>query len=147
MRANQSKSFWLFTIARWACIPFSVLGGYVCFRWAHELYGRNAGLVALVLWCFCPNILGHGQLITPDVSATALGVLAGYLFWRWLKQPAWSTALAAGLALGLVELTKFTFVVLFPLWPLLWVVYRWNDLRAMDWPARGREVVCRIQGP
>ena len=45
--ANGERSFWLFTIARWACIPFSLLGGYMCYRWASELYGDMAGLLAL----------------------------------------------------------------------------------------------------
>ena len=62
-------------------------GGYVCFRWARELYGDWSGLLALTLWCFEPNILANGQLITPDMGATALGVTAGYCFWKWLKQP------------------------------------------------------------
>lgn len=85
--ANGSRSFWYFTIARWACIPLSFLGAYICFRWARELYGCLAGYLALALWCFCPNILGHAQMITPDAGAAALGVAACYLFWHWLGQP------------------------------------------------------------
>ena len=69
----------MFTLARWACIPFSLLGAYVCYRWAADLYGELAGAWSLVLWCFSPNILAHAQLITPDLGATALGVTAGYL--------------------------------------------------------------------
>ena len=111
--ANGERSFWLFTWARWACIPFSLLGGYVCFRWARELYGDWSGLLALTLWCFDPYILANGQMITPDMGATALGVAAGYCFWKWLKKPHWGTAALAGLALGLAELTKTTWVLLF----------------------------------
>ena len=51
LNANGSAVFKLFTIARWACIPFSVLGGYVCYRWAMELYGVHSGLLAVSLWC------------------------------------------------------------------------------------------------
>jgi 4-amino-4-deoxy-L-arabinose transferase-like glycosyltransferase len=122
--ANGQRSFWLFTLARWACIPFSLLGGYICFRWARELYGDLAGFLALSLWCFSPNIIAHGQLITPDVAATALGVTAAYVFWKWLKAPVWSRALLAGLVLGLAELAKMTWIILFGLWPLLW--FFWN---------------------
>src|SRR4051812_48574856 len=32
-QANGFRTCWLMTIARWACIPFSLLGGYICFRW------------------------------------------------------------------------------------------------------------------
>ena len=98
--ANGERSFWFFTWVRWACIPFSLLGGYICYRWARELYGDWSGLLALTLWCFGPNILANGQMITPDMGATVLGVTAAYVFWRWLKRPGWMLALAAGLALG-----------------------------------------------
>jgi hypothetical protein len=126
--ANGERSFWFFTWARWACIPFSLLGGAICFRWARELYGDWSGLLALILWCFGPNILANGQMITPDMGATALGVTAAYVFWKWLKQPTWLLALASGLTLGLALLTKATWIILFGLWPTLWLL--WQTSRA-----------------
>ena len=129
LAVNGERSFWLFTIARWACIPFSLLGGYVCFRWARELYGEPAGILALALWCFSPNIIAHGSLITPDSGATALGVTAAYFFWRWLKQPTWSRVLVAGVTLGLAELTKMTWIILFGLWPLVWLIWQCSSDR------------------
>jgi 4-amino-4-deoxy-L-arabinose transferase-like glycosyltransferase len=129
---NGERSFWFFTWARWACIPFSLLGGYICYRWARELYGEGSGLLALTLWCFGPNILANGQLITPDMGATALGVTAGYLFWKWLKQPHWLLVPVVGLALGMAELTKMTWILLFILWPLLWLIWRAPDWRRLS---------------
>jgi 4-amino-4-deoxy-L-arabinose transferase-like glycosyltransferase len=121
---NGERSWRLFTLARWACVPLSLLGAWVCYRWAGELYGRWAGLLALALWCFGPNLLAHAQLITPDAGAASLGVAAGYCFWRWLRQPTWGRTVAAGLLLGLAELSKMTWVILFALWPLLWALWR-----------------------
>lgn len=118
------RAFWYFTWARWACIPFSLLGGYLCYRWARELYGDAAGLMALTLWCLCPNILAHAQLITPDTGAAAFGLLATYTFWHWLKAPSWSSTLLAGVALGFAELSKTSWVLLFALWPALWLACR-----------------------
>lgn len=43
IETNGEKSIWYFTIARWACIPFSLLGGFICFLWAKDLYGPAAG--------------------------------------------------------------------------------------------------------
>lgn len=123
--ANEERSVWIFTLARWACVPLSLLGGYVCFHWARELYGLAAGLLALTLWCFCPNMLAHGALITSDSSATALGLAACYTFWRWLRRPTWWHTLISGLVFGLAELSKSTLIIFFPLWPILWLVYRW----------------------
>lgn len=124
LAANGERSFWLLTMARWALIPFSLLGGVICYRWASELYGSAAGLLATVLWCFCPNVLGHGQLITPDVAATSLGLTAFYVYWHWLKKPTWSLAIAAGIVLGLAELTKTVWIILFLLWPLIWLLWQ-----------------------
>ncbi|MGH7201076.1 MAG: glycosyltransferase family 39 protein [Planctomycetaceae bacterium] len=115
-------------MARWALIPLSLLGACVCARWAEKLYGPKAGLLAAALWCFSPNLLAHGALITPDAGATALGLTACYLFWRWLRGPSWRAAALAGLALGVAELTKSTWIVLFALWPLLWPAYRWEGV-------------------
>ncbi len=134
--ANGERSEWLFVLARWACIPLVLLGGYLCFSSARALYGTVAGMLALALWSFCPNIIGHGQLITPDVAAAALSLAAGYSFWLWLKRPTWTRAITSGAILGLAELTKSTLIILFPLWPAMWLVYRWQDrhnLLARDW--------------
>ncbi|MBX3436402.1 MAG: glycosyltransferase family 39 protein, partial [Planctomycetaceae bacterium] len=122
---NGERTFWLFTLARWACIPFSLIGGGVCFAWARALYGPASGLIACGLWCFSPNILAHGQLMTPDLGTTALGVAAAYMFWRWLGQPTWPRALAAGIVLGFGQLAKTTLVVFFVVWPVLWFAVRW----------------------
>ena len=85
--ANGERSFFLFMVARWACIPFSWLGAIVCYLWARDLYGRPSGVFAAAIWCFEPNILAHASLITPDAGATAFGLAACYTFWRWLRSP------------------------------------------------------------
>ncbi|MEZ6051669.1 MAG: glycosyltransferase family 39 protein [Planctomycetaceae bacterium] len=92
------------------------------------------GLLAVILWCFSPNILAHAQLVTPDVGTTALGVASTYTFWRWLKQPSWARASLAGLTLGFAQLTKSTLVIFFVSWPLLWLVDRL--LRRQSLPRR-----------
>src|SRR5579863_1195605 len=124
--ANGADSFWYFTICRWAQIPVSIFGGWICYRWARDLFGQSSGLVALVLWSFCPNILAWGATVTPDLGSATFGVAAGYAFWRWLQSPTWWNALVAGFSLGLVELTKSTWIVLFALWPLIWLGWRFS---------------------
>jgi len=134
--ANGEQSFLLFTLARWACIPFSLIGAAVCLRWAGKLYGHGAGVFALTLWCFCPNIIAYGSVITPDVAATSLGLAACYTFWLWLREPTWTRTLVSGLVLGLAELAKMTLVIFFALWPLMWLVYRLPSRKTMtrrDW--------------
>ena len=124
IQLNGKKSFHYFTVARLACIPFSLLGAVVCFFWARELYGTLSGFTALILWCFSPTVLGHASTIGPDAHSAACGLFGCYLFWHWLKSPSVSQTLFTGLALGLAELTKSTWIVFFPLWSLLWLFWR-----------------------
>jgi 4-amino-4-deoxy-L-arabinose transferase-like glycosyltransferase len=122
--ANRSRIFRYVTIARWACIPFSIIGALTAYWWAKLLFGRPAGLVAAALWCFSPMILGHGSLLTPDVAATALGLAACFFFSRWLMTPSYRRVLLVGTTLGMAEIAKSTWIVLFPAFILIWVVFR-----------------------
>ena len=133
LAANGTQATWYFTIARWACIPFSWLGLYICWRWAGELYGEKAAVLAGVLWCFSPNLLAHGQLVTPDIGLTATVIAATYAFWRWLNNHDWYFAVIAGLALGVAELAKTTAIILFAVYPLIWLVDLWAR---RQWPLR-----------
>ena len=145
--ANGERSFFLFMIARWACIPFSWLGGVVCYLWARDLFGRPSGVIACAIWCFEPNILAHSSLITSDVAGAALGVAACYTFWGWLKKPTWAQAALTGVVLGLAELTKTTLILFYPLWPLMWAIYRWSDRHSMvarDWLREAGMLTARM---
>ena len=139
MHANGTNFVWLVTLARWACIPFILLGGWICFCWARHLYGDIAAVIALVLWCFCPYVLGHGSMIAPDAHAAALGIAVAYLFWRWLKKPTWMLALGVGIVLGIAQLSKFTLLVFYPLGIILWLVYRLTPPDSKKWALWGRE--------
>ena len=88
----------------WGRVPMILLaamGAAVTFLWANDLFGRAAGLVAVSLYAFSPNLLGHGMLVTTDVPLAAFTVLTLYLFWK--GRDGW-----AGLALGCAMATKFS---------------------------------------
>ncbi|HWE35795.1 MAG TPA: glycosyltransferase family 39 protein [Isosphaeraceae bacterium] len=120
---NAFQYFELFTRARVVMPAFSVLGGWLVFVWSRRLYGDWGGGLSLMLWAFCPNVLAHARLITTDVGATVLGFGATFLFWRYLHKPTWGRAALAGLALGVAELAKFSMLLLYGLWPLMWLVH------------------------
>ncbi len=119
MRLNASRYFELFTRARLLMPLFSVVGGVVVFFWSKRLYGAGGGVLSLALWVLCPNVLAHARLVTTDMAATAFGVLATFVFRLYLKRPSWRLAALAGAAMGLAQLTKFSMVVLYGLWPIL----------------------------
>jgi hypothetical protein len=120
MNANGIDSIRLFNLARWACIPFSVLGGWCCFLWGRALCGNLTGVLACSLWCFSPNVLAYGQLIAPDIAGASLMLLASYRFWIWLKECSWGNATVAGMAMGCSLLAKSSSVILIAIWPLIW---------------------------
>jgi hypothetical protein len=118
---NREHYFDLFRLARMVMPLFSILGGLVVFDWSRRLYGKRGALFSLCLWVFCPNILAHCRLITTDIGSTSVGVAATFVFWLYLRQPSWARAVAAGVMLGLAELTKFSMLLLYGVWPVLWL--------------------------
>ena len=128
MEKNGETAVRLFRGARMACIPFCLLGAGVCFLWGRAVYGDSAGLLAGVLWCLSPMILGHGSLITPDVAAAAVGLSALYRFRIWLLDSSWWNAVILGVVTGLALLTKFTWIPIFPLTALIVLpIWRWSE--------------------
>ena len=139
--------FTFLTYARWMCIPFSLIGAFVCYRWSMERFGADSGLLALAMWCISPSILAYGHLITSDMGATALGVTAAYVFRRWLHSPSIGRAAASGAVLGLAELTKTTWIILFGVWPILWLAYRLladNRQGRPSWPREAGQIAFML---
>ncbi len=97
----------------------ALLLGALVYRWASDLLGVRAGLIALLLYAFDPGILSNSQFNTTDIGATAFGVLATLIAWRAVKAKAkmrptarlsspkstWRIALI-GLALGMSMASK-----------------------------------------
>jgi hypothetical protein len=108
--------------ARCTILFLGVLLAMVVYAWAHELYGRPAGLLALALAVTCPTLLAHARLVTTDLPA-ALGFTATtWLAWRWLAAPSWRRATCVGVALGVAVLFKFSCALLAPLIVVLTVI-------------------------
>jgi hypothetical protein len=127
MIQNAPRYFSLICYARFFGIIWSIIGAMTIFVWARQLYGPVAGLLGLIMWCFSPNILAYAPLVVPDIPATVCGLLACYWFWRYLMKPNWSVAFIAGMFLGIAQLTKFTMLILYLLFPVLlgiWLAFQ-----------------------
>jgi len=107
-------------------LVWSVLLLYVLARWSFELYGPWGRLISLTLWCFEPTCIAYSGVVVPDVASAAAGLLASYVFWKYLREPSWTMAWFCGLALGLALLTKSTWLLLFAIWPTLMLIARLN---------------------
>ena len=105
-------------LGRLSIIGLAIFLAALVYRWAGEQFGsRLAGLLALFLVTFDPNILAHGALATTDVGLTFFLLLAAYLLWRYWNaldsgQRCWPWLLLAGLVTGAVLAAKFSGIVL-----------------------------------
>lgn len=94
------------------------LGAYV-FVWARRLFGRAAGIGALALCAFSPTIIAHSRLVTFDVPLACFSTMALYHLWRYERTGAGLQLGLASLGLGLAMATKFSGLVLVPVFGLL----------------------------
>lgn len=88
----------------------TLLAATVC-RWASDLWGQWAGLLALGVLVLDPSLLAHARLATNDVGLVAIGTLALYSAWRWIRRPTWRRALGTGVLLTCAMLAKFSGVL------------------------------------
>lgn len=114
---------WL-TIGRIMCIPIGLGGMWIAVRWAGELFGREASVGTAVLWTFSPWMLGYGCLMSGDAQSAAMGVVVLYSFRRWVKNACLESSWVLGVAAGIAVLIKFSWLILFGLLPLIWILSR-----------------------
>ncbi len=110
--ANQGDR--LLNLSRLMMVLTAVLLGWFVYLWSCSLYGESSAILAVVLYSFCPNILAHARLITPDITVTTFSFIAIYYFWRLLKNESIGNAVIGGIYLGLALLSKFTSILLLP---------------------------------
>jgi hypothetical protein len=113
----------------------------VVFFAAREWFGTGAGLIALLLFVFDPNILANSALVTTDIGVSLFFLLGIYAFYRYVKQPSLLRLLLAGIAAGLLLATKHSGILLAP---MLLLLIAWEILCAPK-GTRGR-LVLRLTG-
>ena len=119
--------------AKTTMLIFFILSAVLIYRWAQERYGKNAALIATILFSFSPTVLAHSRFVTTDMPAL-FGVLLGtYFFIKFLQKPGfWRFGLAA-VAFGIAQLTKFSAVLLAPLFVLMtlaWIAANFKSLKS-----------------
>ncbi|MDR2643808.1 MAG: glycosyltransferase family 39 protein, partial [Planctomycetaceae bacterium] len=133
---NVDHFYWA-VLGRYCVMIIFVLGGMIiCYVWTKKVLGIYVAITVSLIWMFSPYILGNGCLICPDVPSATTGVVALYFFHCWLKHSEILESLIAGIVLGLAELTKFTLLIFYPLFVVIWLVYRLSEIKTLtkkDW--------------
>ena len=80
-----------------------------------EWFGDAAGLIALTLVVFDPNVLAHSALVTTDIGVSCFFVAAIWTFYRFATRPTLIRLLFVGVATGLLLATKHSGILIGPM--------------------------------
>lgn len=98
---------------------FTLSLALLVFLAGYEMFGAGAGLFALALFVFEPNILANGALVTTDMGASCLVFATVYAFYRYCKKPSVLRLAVCCLAAGLALAAKHSTVLLLPIFLVL----------------------------
>jgi hypothetical protein len=120
--------------SRFLIILLALIFGWILFVWTSRLYGNKVGLLTLFFFSFSPTIIAHSRYVTTDLGA-AFGFFIGLMtFVNFLNNQTGKNLIIAGVVFGLVQLLKFSLIILAPIYFLLgilWVVisgYSWKEM-------------------
>jgi 4-amino-4-deoxy-L-arabinose transferase-like glycosyltransferase len=88
-------------------IVLGILLGAFVYRWSKELFGFEAAVASLCVYCLDPNILAHSQIVQTDMPFATFSSLAAYFFCRALDKLSWRNLILPALFFGLAAITKY----------------------------------------
>jgi 4-amino-4-deoxy-L-arabinose transferase-like glycosyltransferase len=112
------------SIARTAVIPVAIFGTLLINRIGRHFGGQAVGLFGSALWVFSPTILAYGGTITPDTAATVFGLWAAWCFYGWFRLGRKRDAVWLGFSVAAAVLSKSTWIILPPLFLLVFIVLK-----------------------
>ncbi|MGC1783270.1 MAG: glycosyltransferase family 39 protein [Acidobacteriaceae bacterium] len=100
--------------ARMAAATLSLLLGLLVFLAGREMFGDGAGLFALALVVFEPNMIAHGAYVTTDMGISCFMFASIYALYRYVKAPSVGRLIVLGVVTGLALASKHSGVLLLP---------------------------------
>jgi hypothetical protein len=122
-----------------ALILAAVLAALIA-RWAWELGGCAAAVIATFLYCLDPNILGHAPLVKNDVGFALVYFAAAYALWRAGRRMTALNIAALVLLTAAAVCVKLSGVLLAP---VLVIALAVRACLPQPWPILGRTVTGR----
>jgi Dolichyl-phosphate-mannose-protein mannosyltransferase len=101
--------------ARMFAAVLSLLMALLVYLAALEMFSPMAGLFALTLIVFEPNLIAHGAYVTTDMGITCFMFATVFALFRFRERPSWKTLPLLGLATGLALASKHSAVLLLPI--------------------------------
>jgi tetratricopeptide (TPR) repeat protein len=101
--------------ARGMMLIFSLGLALAVFAAGREMFGPEAGLLAMALFCLEPMLLANGGLVTTDMTLSCLLFVSVNAFYRYVKRPTVLRLLVCSIAVGLTLVAKQSGVFVFPI--------------------------------
>jgi hypothetical protein len=94
---------------------FSMGLALAVFAAGREMFGPEAGLLAMGLFCVEPVVLANGGLILTDMTLSCLIFVSVYAFYRYVKRPTAGRLLVCSIAVGLTLVAKQSGIFVLPI--------------------------------
>ncbi len=126
----------LIFLARLPIILLGLLAAYFLYRMTRESAGTLAGIFAVLLFAFDPNIIAHAHYVTTDLGIATAILIATFFFVRFLKYPSTRNLVIAGIILGLAQSVKFSALLILPIFGIMSVLYGLGTAVKLPWIER-----------
>jgi 4-amino-4-deoxy-L-arabinose transferase-like glycosyltransferase len=124
----EAISFW----PRVPMILLTVALGVLVFRFARELFGARAAVLAVVLFACEPTVLAHGRVVQTDVPAAFGWLLFFMALSAYAKQATFNRAIYLGIAAAVAILSKFSMLLAGPVLAVFFLILLARALRARE---------------
>jgi hypothetical protein len=98
---------------RYVTLIICLITGFFIYTWSKQLFGEKGGLLSLFLFVFCPNLNGHGILLTTDAYTALFTVSTAYYYWKFIKKSGWKYFLAFSISLAFAQIVKYSMIHLY----------------------------------
>jgi len=120
--ANRVPADSILMAARGMAILLTLVFAAALAWWTRRRFGPAAGLLAVVLCAFDPNLMANGRYVTTDFPVTVFYFFACVLWVEYLESGRFRDLAVAACAFALAMVTKFSAVLLIPTLAVLYGV-------------------------
>jgi hypothetical protein len=132
---NRIPADTLLLLGRSVIMALSLGLGLLLALWTRRWFGAGPALLALFLYAFDPTIIAHSRYVTTDLIAALTIFLACWTWAGYLLDRRAARLALSGVALGGALLSKFSAVILLPIFALLYLVRCWQEKDGVADPA------------
>lgn len=117
----DALSFW----PRVSMILLTVALGFLIFRFARELFGPRAAVLAVALFSLEPTVLAHGRVVQTDIPAAFGYLLLFMALYQYARKQTWRRAAWLGAAAAIAILAKFSMLLAGPVLAIFFLGLLW----------------------